>query len=102
MGEGKWKQLKTWCSSTTEMIHRETKATQMQKFERLQAKQHLVPQLDKDKLVKNLSSRNITKKEKDVLALGLNLLSHPDRSLQPQSQQPLNWTRKQPNNSDTG
>ena len=77
MGEGKWKQLETWCSSTTEMIHWETKATQMQKFERLQAKLHLVPQLDKDKLVKNLSSRNLTEKEKDVLALGLNFAVTP-------------------------
>ena len=72
VGEEKWKQLETWCSSTTEMNQQETKATQVQKFERLQAKQHLVPQLDKDKLVKNLSSRNLTEKEKDVLALGLN------------------------------
>ena len=77
VGKEKCKQLETWCSCTTEMIHRETKATQMQKFERLQAKQHPVPQLDKDKLVKNLSSRNLTEKEKDVLALGLNFAVTP-------------------------
>ena len=77
VGEDKWKQLKTWCSSTTETVHLETKTTQMQKFERLQAKQHLVPQLDKDKLVKNLSSRNLTEQEKDVLALGLNFAVAP-------------------------
>ena len=44
----------------------------MQKFERLQAKQHPGPQFNKEKLVRNLSSRNLTEKEKDVLALGLN------------------------------
>ena len=50
--DNKWRQLETWCKSTTEMISLDTKARQMQKFEHLQAKQHPGPQLNKEKLVK--------------------------------------------------
>ena len=75
--DNKWRQLETWCKSTTEMIFLDTKARQMRTFERLQAKQHTGPQLNKERLVKNLSSRSLTEKEKDVLALGLNFAVAP-------------------------
>ena len=39
--------------------------------------QHPTPQLDKDKLVKNFSSRSLTEKEKELLALGLNFAVTP-------------------------
>ena len=105
--DNKWRQLETWCKSTTEMISLDTKARQMQKFEHLQAKQHPGPQLNKEKLVKNLSNRSLTEKEKDVLALGLNFAvapkgSQPLKSLQLRSQQPASLTERQLNNSDTG
>ena len=59
------------------MISLDTKARQMRKFKCLQAKQHPEPQLNKEKLVRNLSSRSLTEKEKDVLALGLNFAVTP-------------------------
>ena len=60
-----------------ERVSLDTKAKQIQKFERLQAKQHLAPQLDQDKVVKNLSSKTLTEKEKEALALGLNVAVAP-------------------------
>ena len=51
-----------------------------QKYECLQVKQHLAPpQLDQDKIVKNLSSRSLAPKEKEALALGLNFAVTPKR-----------------------
>ena len=41
-----WNRLEAWCSSTMEMIGLDTKAKQIQKFDHLQTKQHLAPQLD--------------------------------------------------------
>ena len=69
------KTLETWLNSTTQMT--KTKAVQMQRFECLQAKQHLAPQLDKDKLVESLSTRKLTEKEKDILSLELNFAITP-------------------------
>lgn len=54
-----------------------TKAKQIQKVECLKAKQNLVPELDQDKAVKNFHSRSITEKEKETLALGLNVAVTP-------------------------
>ena len=72
-----WAELETWCSSTTEKIGSDTKAKQTQKFERLQAKQHSMHQLDQDKIVKNFSHRALTEKEKDVLSRGLDFAITP-------------------------
>ena len=72
-----WNWLKAWCSSTMEKISLDTKAKQIQKFDRLQAKQHLAPQLNQDKVVKNFSSRSLAPKEKEALALGLNFAVTP-------------------------
>ncbi len=72
-----WNQLNTWCSSTAERVSLDTKAKQIQKFERLHVKQHLAPQLDQDKAVRNFNSRTLVEKEKEALALGLNFAVAP-------------------------
>ena len=64
-----------------EKISLDTKAKQIQKFDRLQAKQHLAPQLDQGKVVKNFSSRSFTPKEMEALALGLNFKAKTDPNL---------------------
>ena len=80
MSVEKWDQLETWCSSITERVSLDTKAKPIHKFKRLQAKQHLAPQLDQDKVVKNLSSKTLTEKEKEALALGLNFVVAPKQT----------------------
>ena len=91
-----------------EKIGLDTKAKKIQKFDCLQAKQHLAPQLDQGKVVKNFSSRSLAPKEKKALALGLNfavtLKQIPTFKiiLQQLRPQPANLTVKQHNYSDTG
>ena len=78
VNEEQWNQLEAWCCSTMEKICLDSKAKQIQKFEHLQAKQHVAPpQLDQDKVVKSLSSRSLAPKEKEALALGLNVAVTP-------------------------
>ena len=59
-----WSRLEAWCNSTTENIGLDTKAKQIQKFERLQAKQCLAPRLEQDTVVRNFSSRPLRKRRR--------------------------------------
>ena len=100
MNAEQWNRLKAWGSSTMVKIRLDTKAKQIQKFDRLQTKQHLAPELDQD-------NRSLAPKEMEALALGLNfpvtLKQIPNfESLQQLRLQPANLTMKQHNYSDTG
>ena len=77
MNPEQWKQLDAWCSTAAEKVFTDTKARQISKFQRLTYLPHQTPEIDKDRVVRNLSSRPLTEEEKEVLALGLNFAVTP-------------------------
>ena len=69
-------QILEWCTAAATSVAAATKSRQIKKFNRLIARK-LGPSLDADKVVKNISQRNLTEEEKQVLALGLNYAVTP-------------------------
>ena len=69
-------QILSWCSTAATETALTIKSKQQDKFEKLQGKQR-TPQLDRHRVVKNISSRPLTENEERVLALGLNFAITP-------------------------
>ena len=72
----KWEMLESWCASAAETSYTETKSRQIQKFSCLLAR-HETRRLPTEQIVCNLSSKTLTPKEEEVLALGLNFVTTP-------------------------
>ena len=70
-----WSRLEAWCNITTQNIGLDTKAKQIQKFERLQAKQRLAPRARHSG--EKFQQQTLAEKEKAALALGLNFSVAP-------------------------
>ena len=64
-------QILEWCSKATNKVHETIETKQIKKFNELRAHK-FGPKLEVDKVVKNLSKRQLTVDEKEVLALGFN------------------------------
>ena len=68
--------LKSWCSSATEKSFNETKDRQIRKFSHLLAR-HETRRMPTERVVCNLTSKTLSPKEEEVLALGLNFVTTP-------------------------
>ena len=74
-------QLERWASWHGSRVHKEVKERQRKKFEclMLSKRQRQRETLDRDRLVVNLSSQQLTEAQHDDLALGLNFATAPKR-----------------------
>ena len=77
---GKWEKLESWCSSATEKSFNKTKDRQIQKFSHLLAR-HETHTIPTEHVVCNISSKTLSPKEEEVLALGLNFVVTPQQIL---------------------
>ena len=74
--ETKWKKIKDWCREAEEKETEVVKTRQIRKFNDL-CQNKFGKRLDPKKVVKNLSSRQLTDDEEQVLAIGLNFALTP-------------------------
>ena len=77
--EEQWQRLKQWCQTAEEREFTKTKTRQIRKFNYIRARHQTRRRktLTLDKVVINLSSKNLNEDEKEVLALGLNFAPTP-------------------------
>ena len=70
--------LHSWCKEAAETVNRSTKESQRKKLENLiEQRRKRTRNLDRKKLVRNLSNRVLTDNEEQVLMLGLNFAITP-------------------------
>ena len=74
-------QLERWASCHGSRVHKKSKERQRKKFDclMLSKRQRQRETLNKDRLVVNLSSQQLTESQHDVLVLGLNFATAPKR-----------------------
>ena len=71
-----WQQVKEWCKTAASKVARESKARQINKYNRLYWQKY-GRGVNPDKVVHNASDRTLTEDEKRVLSLGLNFAVTP-------------------------